>query len=81
MYSSLIDNMMEYFRDTVNNIEKVIENTFKAIEVNGEKELLKLGYRAENLLSELLILNSIELMQLLLDMNLFAALDKIHYYQ
>jgi hypothetical protein len=59
---------------------KVFDEVHKGVIDPKQKEHLKLGYRGQDLLKDQLLLNSTDLLQLLLSLNLFPALSKSRDY-
>ena len=70
MYSGLLIHMMKYFKTINDSIKKEIEDTDADIDIK-----IDLGYRAKDLLNENILLNSIDIMQLMLNCNIFAGLE------
>ena len=76
MYSSLLENMLEYFYDVQNEIDKELEQLKKDIEKNnseGKKESMK-GDKSKDLINKEILLNSTKLLKLLVRLNMFEVL-------
>ena len=76
MYQSLLNHMMEYFYDVsedINNKIGVIEKDIIDNAATARKKYDK-GFKSEDVLNKQILLNSMEILELLLQLNMFAAL-------
>lgn len=79
MYKNLVEDMMRYFGGIRDQIEMELQDSYRVISDQQikpqENPKLRLGYKGQNFLNDQLLVNSLELLQTLLRLNLFECLN------
>jgi hypothetical protein len=81
MYSGLLAHMMGYFHDLKRSIDQQIQVSQTELSDASTLKAITKGKRSRNFLHRTIVLRSLEVMELLLQLNMFEALENDNGFQ